>query len=63
MTANQEIKQAARNAGIYLWEVAEAYGCVDTTFSRKLRRELPQSEKDRILSIIEQLRAAQEAQS
>lgn len=52
---NKEIRAAAKNAGICLWEVAEAYGINDGNFSRKLRKELPQEEKDKILAIIDKL--------
>lgn len=57
---NKEIRSAAKNAGVHLWEVAAAYGINDGNFSRKLRRELPQEEKEKILAIIDRL--AQEKQ-
>ena len=57
---NKEIRSAAKNAGVRLWEVAEAYGINDGNFSRKLRQELPQEEKEKILAIIDRL--AQEKQ-
>lgn len=57
---NKEIRSAAKNAGIRLWEVATAYGINDGNFSRKLRQELPQEEKEKILAIIDRL--AQERQ-
>ena len=57
---NKEIRSAAKNAGVRLWEVAAAYGINDGNFSRKLRQELPQEEKEKILAIIDRL--AQEKQ-
>lgn len=57
---NKEIRSAAKNAGVRLWEVAAAYGINDGNFSRKLRQELPQEEKEKILAIINRL--AQEKQ-
>ena len=57
---NKEIRGAANNAGVRLWEVAAAYGINDGNFSRKLRQELPQEEKEKILAIIARL--AQEKQ-
>ena len=57
---NKEIRNAAKNAGVRLWQVAAAYGVNDGNFSRKLRQELPQEEKEKILTIINQL--AQEKQ-
>lgn len=52
---NKEIRAAAKKAGICLWEIAEAYGINDGNFSRKLRKELPQEEKDKILAMIDKL--------
>ena len=57
---NKEIRSAAKNAGVRLWEVAAAYGINDGNFSRKLRQELPREEKEKILAIINRL--AQEKQ-
>lgn len=52
---NLEIRRAAGGAGIKLWELAEALGVADATLSRKLRRELPNDEKQRVLEIIDRL--------
>lgn len=52
---NVEIRRAAGGAGVKLWELAEALGIADTSLSRKLRRELPDDEKQRILEIIDWL--------
>jgi hypothetical protein len=57
---NKEIRDAAKKAGIHLWQVAAACGINDGNFSRKLRQELPQNEKQKILAIIDRL--AQEKQ-
>ena len=54
---NVKIREAAKRAGVYLWEIAERYGCNDGNFSRKLRRELPEDEQRRILVIISELAA------
>ena len=52
---NMEIRCAAGGAGVKLWKVAEALGVADATLSRKLRHELPDEEKQKILDIIQQL--------
>ena len=52
---NREIKLAAAGAGVKLWQVADAMGIADCSLSRKLRRELPDEEKARILAIIADL--------
>ena len=50
---NQDIRQAAAGAGVKLWQIADELGIADCNFSRKLRKELPQAEKEKILAIIE----------
>lgn len=52
---NVEIRYAYMQAGIKQWQLAEALGLSETHFSRKLRRELPQEEKQRIMEAIERL--------
>lgn len=52
---NVEIRSAYMLAGIKQWQLAEAMGISETHLSRKLRKELPQEEKQTILEIIERL--------
>lgn len=53
--ANKEIRDAAKEAGICLWQVAEKLGVSDGNFSRKLRRELPVEDREKVLNIIREL--------
>ena len=53
--ANEQIKEAARQAGVKLWEVADAIGVTDSTFSRQLRRELNPEKQQRVIEAIERL--------
>lgn len=50
--ANAEIKKFAKENHVRLWEVADRLNVADTTFSKKLRRELLPEEKSTIMSII-----------
>lgn len=52
---NKDIRNTAGGYGIRLWQVAEAIGMNESAFSRKLRKELPQEEKEKILAVIEKL--------
>ena len=52
---NVEVRSAYMLAGIKQWQLAEAMGISETHFSRKLRKELPQEEKQTILEIIDRL--------
>lgn len=54
---NVAVREAAKNNGVKLWEIAERYGCNDSNFSRKLRRELPKCEQEKILHIIAEIAA------
>ena len=53
--ANQDVRRAAGGTGVRLWQVANALGINDSALSRKLRKELPADEKEKILSIIAEL--------
>ena len=57
---NKEVREHAVKCGIRLWQIANSLGINDGNFSRKLRQELPQEEKEKILKIIDRL--AQEKQ-
>ena len=52
---NQDIRRTAAGAGVKLWQIADALGIADCSLSRKLLKELPQEEKDRIFGIIREL--------
>ena len=58
---NVGLRNAAKKAGVHLWQIAAEYGCNDGNVSRKLRKELPEAEKDKILEIISRLSKAVDA--
>ena len=60
MIRNAEIRDMALKSGIKLWEIANALSLTDGNFSRKLRKELPDEEKQRIFGIIEDLSKSHE---
>ena len=49
---NLDIREAAKKAGVKLWQIADALSLNDGNFSRRLRRELPDEEKQKIRQII-----------
>lgn len=61
MTMNKDIKAKAKKSGVLIWEIADKLGIADTTMSRKLRKELPEAEKERIFNIIDELAADKQA--
>lgn len=52
---NKEIRDKAKILGIRLWQIADEVGLQDCGFSRKLRKELPEDERMKILEIIDRL--------
>lgn len=54
-TTNKDIREAISKAKLCYWRVAMELGISDGSFSRKLRSELPQTEKIKILQAIDKL--------
>ncbi len=54
--ANEDLRRIIFESNIPKWKIAKEYGCTDSTFSKKLRMELPQEEKDKIIEIINKLK-------
>lgn len=55
MKANMKIREKARNSRVRLWQIADALGMQESLFSKKLRKELPEDEQEKILNIIDDL--------
>lgn len=59
---NQEVRKAAKSAGVRLWEICEAMNISEPSMTRLLHRELSESQKGEIMSIIQKLSAGKEAE-
>lgn len=55
MLNNIEVRKAFLETGVNKWEVAEKLGMTDSSFSRKLRKEMNKFEKDSIINLIYQI--------
>lgn len=55
MPANNDIRTRAIAKGVRLWQIADKLNINDGNFSRKLRKELPDTEKEKIFAIIDQI--------
>ena len=53
MKANIDIRNKAKECGVYLWEVAQELGEAESEFFKRMRKELPFSERKRIIKAIE----------
>lgn len=52
---NQDIKNYAKAKGVRLLQIAEVLHINDGNFSRKLRKELSETQKEEIVRIIDEL--------
>lgn len=52
---NRDIKEYAKSKGVRLWQIAEVLHINDGNFSRKLRKELSETQKQEIMKIIDDL--------
>ena len=61
MLANTDIRTTAKEKKVRFWEVAEYLKISEPTMTRKLRKELPEAEKQEIFKIIDELAAEKQA--
>ena len=52
---NSDVRTAAKNAGVFLYQIAAAMGISEPTMTRKLRFELSDNEKKPIYEAIERI--------
>ena len=57
IATNTEIRDAAKRSGVKLWQGAEEIGMSDSAFSRKLRHELSDKDRENVISAINRLSA------
>lgn len=60
---NLDIRTKLKEANIKQWELADQLGIAEMTLVRKLRYELPEEEKQKIFSIIEELATAKNSKN
>ena len=53
--ANNDIKTFAKENGVKQWQIADMLNMHDSNFSKMLRHELPEDEKEKIRSVIKEL--------
>ncbi|MCC2836288.1 hypothetical protein MKC69_14215 [[Clostridium] innocuum] len=50
-----DLRDYAKSKGVKLWQIAEKLNINDGNFSRKLRKELPDQEKKKIIMIVDEV--------
>lgn len=56
MENNVEIRNQIFSNNLKKWKVAEMLGITDSSFSRMLRKELSEEQKNKIMNIIERMK-------
>lgn len=59
---NKEVRNLIKQSGFAHWEVAEALGIGEFTFSRQLRKEFTEEEIAEVKAAIERLKNAENAE-
>ncbi len=59
---NIDIRIAAKENGVFLWEIAEKLGVSEPTLNRYLRKEMTDSQKAKFCAAIEQIKHEQKAE-
>lgn len=57
--SNEDIRQAIIGAGLKFWQIAYKLNLNDGNFSRKLRKELSEAERAKILAIIDEIKGSE----
>ena len=57
---NMDLKEKAKEKGVFFWQIAAELGISEPTMTRRMRFELPEQEKQKYLSIIDKLSAEKE---
>lgn len=57
--ANLDVRECAKRAGVYLYEIATAIGVSEPTFNRRMRVEMTEPEKEQVKRVINRLEAEQ----
>lgn len=57
---NADLRQAARAAGVYFWQIAQLWGVSEAYMTRLMRQDLTEEKRQQFLSAVEQLKAERE---
>lgn len=52
---NKDLRAYAKEKSIFFWQVAKVMGISESTITRRLRTELPEQEKQKLIKIIDGL--------
>lgn len=56
---NADLRQTAKRAGVYFWQIAQLWGVSEAYMTRLMRQDLTEEKRQQFLSAVEQLKAEQ----
>lgn len=59
---NLDVRSAAKNAGVFLYEIADKLDVSEPTFIRYMRKELSDAMKAKVLAAIEKIKQEHESE-
>lgn len=59
---NKDLRNYAKEKGVYFWQIAKVMGISEPTMTRRLRSELPEQDKQEFRRIINEISAQNEAE-
>ena len=60
---NVDVRKVAKDSGVVLWAIADKLGVSEPTLNRWLRKEMPDSQKAKFYSAIEQVKLEHQAET
>ena len=60
---NTDIRKAAKDSGVFLWEIADKLGVSEPTGNRYLRKEMSDNQKAKFFAAIEQVKLEHQAET
>ena len=60
---NTDIRKAAKESGVFLWEIADKLGVSEPMVNRYLRKEMSDSQKAKFFAAIEQVKLEHQAET
>ena len=58
---NADLRQAAKNAGVYLWQIAELWNVSEAYMTRFMRRALNTEERSKFLDAVQTIASNEQA--
>lgn len=55
LTSNQEVRDVMKDQKVPIWKIAQKYGVAEMTLVRKLRIEMDDADKEKMIKVINEI--------